>query len=195
MPGKQFRDPADDARCVNSSIALARSNSAASSNLHPRLALEIFHDVEKPIVYVWVVVELDLDLVEVTQRILKKTRSAGADQMTDLPVSPVTYVEYRLLPLRHTAGPRRRGLPRAHVGAKRQLLHGPSAILHSPTVFLLKRAAEYSTGAARSPKRVAWAAGAVRPVWTVGHRREDLVLGSGASCWVALLWRPSRFAV
>jgi hypothetical protein len=41
-------------------------------NLHPRLALEIFHDVKKPIIYVRVVVELDLDLVEVTQRILEK---------------------------------------------------------------------------------------------------------------------------
>jgi hypothetical protein len=144
-------------------------------------------------------VELDLDLVEVTQRILEKTGSAVADQKTalPLPLPPATYVEYRLLSLRHTARPRRGGLPGAHVvgTTKRQLLHGPGAILHSATVFLLKRAAEDSTGPARSPEGVAGTAGAVRPVWTVGHRREDLVLSPAGSCWVALLRRPSRFTV
>lgn len=83
MPGKQFRNPADDARCVDSSIALAHIiNALNCSSLHPRLALEIFHDVEEPIVYVRVVVELHLDLVEVAQRILVKMGSAVADQKT-----------------------------------------------------------------------------------------------------------------
>jgi hypothetical protein len=54
------------------------------------LTLEIFHDVEKPIVHVRMVVELDLDLVEVTQRILEKTGSAVADQKDGLALALAT---------------------------------------------------------------------------------------------------------
>jgi hypothetical protein len=54
------------------------------------LTLEIFHDVKKPIIYVRVVVELDLDLVEVTQRILEKTGSAVADQKDGLALALAT---------------------------------------------------------------------------------------------------------
>lgn len=41
---------------------------------HLRLALEIFHDVEKPIIDVWLLMELDLHLVQVAQSVLHRAR-------------------------------------------------------------------------------------------------------------------------
>lgn len=45
--------------------------------VHIRLTLKVFHDIEKPVVYIGLVVELDLDLVEVGKSILLRTVSTG----------------------------------------------------------------------------------------------------------------------
>lgn len=39
-------------------------------SLHPRLALEVLHDIEESVIDIWLLMKLDLDLVEVAQCIL-----------------------------------------------------------------------------------------------------------------------------
>jgi hypothetical protein len=51
--------------------------SSKISTLNKRLAFEILHDVQEPIVYIWLVCELDLDLVEIAQGILNGNVSFG----------------------------------------------------------------------------------------------------------------------
>ena len=43
-------------------------------SLYPRLALEVFHDVEESVIHIWLLMKLDLDLVEVAQCILTKNK-------------------------------------------------------------------------------------------------------------------------
>lgn len=47
---------------------------------HIRLAFKVFHNVEEPIVHVWLVVELYLDLVKIRQGILPFIVSSGQRQ-------------------------------------------------------------------------------------------------------------------
>lgn len=41
---------------------------------HSRLALEIFHNVQEPIVYIGLIVELDLNLIQVGEGVLKRIK-------------------------------------------------------------------------------------------------------------------------
>jgi hypothetical protein len=37
---------------------------------HVRLAFEVFHDIKKSIIHIWLICKLDLDLVKITQCVL-----------------------------------------------------------------------------------------------------------------------------
>jgi hypothetical protein len=43
---------------------------SAMGKMNLRLTFEIFHNIKKAIVYVWLVCELNLDLVKITKRVL-----------------------------------------------------------------------------------------------------------------------------
>jgi hypothetical protein len=45
-------------------------------SLNSRLALEVLHDVEESVVYVGVLLELNLNLIKITKRILQGNMSA-----------------------------------------------------------------------------------------------------------------------
>ena len=38
------------------------------------MALKVLHDVQKAVIYLWVVTELNFDLVKIAQSILRKTK-------------------------------------------------------------------------------------------------------------------------
>ncbi len=121
----------------------------------------------------------------------KSASTATTSAALCLPES--TYVEYRLLSLRHSAGAWRRGVPRAHVGTEGQLLHGSGTVLgHSPTVLLLERPPKDGTRPAGSAMRAARTAGATG---AVAYLRKDLVLAGRRGSRAALLGRPASFAV
>lgn len=51
-----------------------KRNSELYDGQHLRLTFEVFHDVQKPIIYVGLLMKLDLHLVEVAQGILSTCR-------------------------------------------------------------------------------------------------------------------------
>lgn len=71
MSRKQLGYSVDNAGGVDP-IACCQSNSASRARRNSRLALEIFHDVQESIVHIGLVVELNLDLVQVGEGILKR---------------------------------------------------------------------------------------------------------------------------
>jgi hypothetical protein len=40
-----------------------------------RLAFEVLHNIEKSVVYIWLICKLDFDLVKVTERVLRERNS------------------------------------------------------------------------------------------------------------------------
>lgn len=70
MTGEEVRDALDDPRSVNSTERLGHFE-MSKGWLHLRLALEVLHDIQEPIVDVRLFNELNLDLVEITQSILQ----------------------------------------------------------------------------------------------------------------------------
>lgn len=158
---------------------------------HLRLTLEILHYIEELVIHVWLLVELDFDLVKIAQRILR--RRVSAERRRAQTGLGQAYVENRLLPLGHPGRPLRDGMPGAHTRAERQLLHGSGTILGCPSAILgLERTAEDSAGAGR-PKGVVGAVGAIRAVRP--GRDKDLVLSTSVGWRTALLGRPIGIAV
>lgn len=87
MAGEEFRNPADDTRCVDSAW-VSRPLQCGPNGQYPRLALEVLHNVKEPIVDVWLLMKLNLDLVEIAQRILQsERRSALTNQQTRVVVA------------------------------------------------------------------------------------------------------------
>ena len=82
MTCKELRDAVDDTGCINTAQVLAadpnmRRSMTGSANGQGilRLALEIFHNIEESVIDIWLVSELNLDLVEVAESILQINRS------------------------------------------------------------------------------------------------------------------------
>lgn len=68
IAGEQRRHAFDDAGGVDASDAV--SMLAGMRIIHIRSALEIFHDIQESIVHIRVVGKLDLDLIEIAERVL-----------------------------------------------------------------------------------------------------------------------------
>ena len=68
MTRKEFRHTVNNTWRINAAkISFIWSS---GSRLDLRLTLEIFHNIEEPIVYVRLISKLDLDLIKITKRIL-----------------------------------------------------------------------------------------------------------------------------
>lgn len=70
---EQLRDAANHARSIDTIIQSEPQTSSifeVKSNSDLRLAFEIFHDVKKSVIDVWLLRELDFDLIQVAQRVL-----------------------------------------------------------------------------------------------------------------------------
>jgi hypothetical protein len=80
MAGKELRYSLDNSWCVDAEAISAypparlfkkkKKKKASVSQRNSRLTLEIFHDIKKPIVYIWLLGKLHLDLVQVAEGIL-----------------------------------------------------------------------------------------------------------------------------
>jgi hypothetical protein len=116
-------------------------------NCYSRLALEVLHNVKEPVIHIWLLRELDLDLVKIAESILFETGiSTGVPRKQTLTASfcmfgtvAVSHIEYGLLALvhsvarnwsqcmtgRHASSERRRlvGAPTA-IGLERRPEHG-----------------------------------------------------------------------
>lgn len=74
MTGKQRRDPFNHARSVNAIEAwwlrVSDTHPQQRMKTDSRLTLEVLHDIKEAIVDIWLIDELDLDLVQVAQSVL-----------------------------------------------------------------------------------------------------------------------------
>lgn len=163
---------------------------------HSRLALEVLHDVQEPIIYVWLLRELDFDLVQVAESILFETGiSTGVPRKHLLPTSVcifgtavVSHIEYGLLSLVHVARNGSQRMTRRHAGTEGHVLRG------TPTAFRLEGRPEHGRCTPGRP---------VGRHGSVGCRGEHLMLRRGsaildtvrklptARVTVDSSWRPS----
>lgn len=51
-------------------LASNHDENTSKSMRNSRLALKIFHDIQEPIIHIWLVGKLNLDLIKITERIL-----------------------------------------------------------------------------------------------------------------------------
>jgi len=70
MTRKKFRHPLYNTRRINPVCAVSLAPCIRPQGDRLRLALKILHDIEEPIIHVWQVVELHLDLVKVAESVL-----------------------------------------------------------------------------------------------------------------------------
>jgi hypothetical protein len=71
MSCEEFRDTINDARCIDPREKLvSMTGKSGSARSDSRLTLEILHNIQEPIIYIWLVGKLDLNLIKIAQRIL-----------------------------------------------------------------------------------------------------------------------------
>jgi len=68
---EEIGDSLDDTGRVDASLGVSTGRAEKGSKPgHLRLAFEVFHDVEEPVVHIRVIAKSDLDLVQITQGVL-----------------------------------------------------------------------------------------------------------------------------
>jgi hypothetical protein len=73
MPSEELRYSVDNPWCVNTILALATiTTKVAAQSINIRLAFEVFHNIQESVIDVWLVMELDFDLVKVGEGILER---------------------------------------------------------------------------------------------------------------------------
>jgi hypothetical protein len=72
MPVEQGRNALNDSRGIDAAMCQNYRLQEGFERLYSRLTLEVLHYIEKPIVDIGLLNEADLDLVEITERVLRK---------------------------------------------------------------------------------------------------------------------------
>lgn len=103
---------------------------------HLRLALKILHNIQKSIVNIWLVGELNLDLVKVAEGILlctiiskcapRQSPRSLVWVLSAIGTALVSHIEYGLLSLVHGAGSWAHGIARGDAAAERYGLRATS---------------------------------------------------------------------
>lgn len=154
-----------------------------------RLAFEVLHDIEEPIIHIRLVGKLDLDLVEVTEGILLNagismctTRQSLENFIWALSATEAaveSHIKYGLLSLVHGSGRWAHGTAGGHAAAKRHRLSSAT------TSFSLQRRAEDGSCA---PGR---AHGTIRRHGGMWARSEHWVLRWASAILCPMWWRLS----
>ena len=79
VPGEKLRHSVYDARSVNTVPLLADFQSLDPTG-GIRLTLEVFHNIKESVVNIWLIVELDFDLVEIGESILAKEKQLATSR-------------------------------------------------------------------------------------------------------------------
>lgn len=184
MAREEFGDTVDDAGCIDSKESQSILNFVNHRN--SRLALEIFHDIEEPIIHIGLIGKLHLDLIKVTESILFIGVSTSTSTISTAKIC--THIQDRLL---STLSQRRRtgNLMRLRDGRpKWDLLQSRGCFL----LLLLERIAERGPWTARDAMRSVGGRGMVAEEART-KRLMLLKLGSGGLGIV--LDGPVRIAV
>jgi hypothetical protein len=71
MPVEQGRNALNDSRGVDAALCQSKRLLGGFGRLYSRLTLEVLHYIKEPIIDIGLFNEADLDLVEVTERVLR----------------------------------------------------------------------------------------------------------------------------